>query len=111
MCGSMIGFSTLTIDNSANAGSVPEVFTRTNTNGDPTVPMPVSHVGSATIYCGEGINSPAPTPTPALTPTPTPHPGPDADANPDADTYADADAQRRRRPRHAQRAVAGSLAR
>ena len=63
MYGNTIGSSTLTIDDSSNGGSLPGVFTQTNTNGDPTVPMPVNHVGSATIYCGEGINSRTPTPT------------------------------------------------
>jgi hypothetical protein len=67
--GTTPGFSTLTIDDSTSnsPGSEPQVFTATNTNGDPTVEMPVlSHPGG-TIYCGEaapgGSNTPTASPT------------------------------------------------
>ena len=72
-CGSTIGSSALTLTNG-------DVFTRTNTNGDPTLPINPGSLGNATIYCGEPAGGSAtPTPSPTLSPTgtgPTPSPSP-----------------------------------
>jgi hypothetical protein len=72
------GFSTLMIDDTTNnsPGSEPQVFTAINTNGDPTVEMPVISYPAGRIYCGEPIPTASPTPSPTPTHTPTPSPTP-----------------------------------
>jgi hypothetical protein len=66
-CGNTIGSSMLTLTDG-------QIFTSTNTNGDPSVPIIPGGGMGATIYCGEAAPTPPPPTPPGVGTTPTPSP-------------------------------------